>query len=55
MKETIISTFDQRGLDSLLGICMRSDNGTQFISNTVEHLLSTLKIPHERIPPTTLK
>ena len=34
---------------------MRSDNGTQFVCNTVENFLSTMNIPHERIHPSTPK
>jgi len=45
--------FDQRGLENISGVRMRSDNGTQFICNTVENFLSTMNIPHERIHPAT--
>ena len=41
--------FDQRGLDSISGIRMRSDNGAQFICNTVEKSLSMMNIPHDRM------
>ena len=47
--------FDQRGLESISGIRMRSDNGTQFVCNTVENFLSTMNIPHERIHTATPK
>ena len=55
VKETMMIAFDQRGLDSISGIRMRSDNGTQFICNTVENFLSLMNIPHERIHPATPK
>ncbi len=55
VKETMITAFDQRGLDNISGIRMRSDNGTQFICNTVENFLSMMNIPHERIHPATPK
>jgi len=55
VKETMMIAFDQRGLDSISGIRMRSDNGTQFICNIVENFLSTVNIPHERIHPATQK
>ncbi|MEM0135700.1 MAG: integrase core domain-containing protein [Thermoplasmatales archaeon] len=34
---------------------MRSDNGTQFICNSVKRFLSTMNIPHERINPASPK
>ena len=55
VKETMMKAFDKRGLDNISGIRMRSDNGTQFICNTVEKFLSTMNIPHERIHPATPK
>ncbi|MGC8506605.1 MAG: transposase, partial [Thermoplasmata archaeon] len=55
VKETMMIAFDQRGLESISGIRMRSDNGTQFICNTVENFLSMMNIPHERIHPATPK
>jgi len=55
VKETMMTAFDRRGLDRISGIRMRSDNGTQFICNTVENFLSTMNIPHERIHPATPK
>ena len=36
-------------------IRMRSDNGTQFICNTVENFLSMMNIPHGRTHPATPK
>jgi putative transposase len=53
VKDTMMIAFDQRGLDSISGIRMRSGNGTRF--NTVENFLSTMNIPHERIHPATPK
>ena len=55
VKETMTIAFDQRGLENISGIRMRSDNGTQFIYNTVENFLSMMNIPHERIHPATPK
>jgi len=55
VKDTMMIAFDQRGLDSISGIRMRSGNGTRFICNTVENFLSTMNIPHERIHPATPK
>ncbi|QRF76486.1 putative transposase OrfB [Thermoplasmatales archaeon] len=55
VKETMMNAFDQRGLDNISGVRLRSDNGTQFICNTVENFLSTMNIPHERIHPATPK
>ena len=49
VKETMAYAFDQRGLEHISGVRMRSDNGTQFICNTVENFLSMMNIPHERI------
>ena len=55
VKETMMTAFDQRGLENISGIRMRSDNGTQFVCNTVENFLSMMNIPHERIHPATPK
>ncbi len=55
VKETMASAFDRRGLENISGVRMRSDNGTQFICNTVENFLSMMNIPHERIHPATPK
>jgi putative transposase len=55
VKETMASAFDGRGLENISGVRMRSDNGTQFICNTVENFLSMMNIPHERIHPATPK
>jgi len=55
VKDTIMRAFDHRGLDNISGVRMRSDNGTQFICNTVENFLSMMNIPHERIHPATPK
>jgi len=55
VKETMMITFVQRGLESISGIRMRSDNGTQSICNTVENFLSMMNISHERIHPATPK
>ena len=55
VKNTIMEAFEQRGLNNISGIRMRSDNGTQFICNTVENFLSMMNIPHERIHPATPK
>jgi len=55
VKDTMMIAFDQRGLDSISGIRMRSDNGTQLICNTVENFLSMMNIPYERIHPATPK
>jgi putative transposase len=55
VKETMMIAFDQRGLENISGVRMRSDNGTQFICNIVENFLSTMNIPHERIHPATPK
>ena len=55
VKETMMAALDRRGLKNLSGIRMRSDNGTQFICDTVENFLSTMNIPHERIHPATPK
>ena len=49
VKETMMIAFDERVLDNISGIRMRSDNGTQFICNTVEKFISMMNIPHERI------
>jgi len=45
VKETMMIAIDQRGLNSISGIGMRSDNGTQSICNTVENFLSMMDIP----------
>ena len=55
VKETMMNAFDQRGLDNISGVRMRSDIVTQFICNTVENFLSAMNIPHERIHPATPK
>jgi putative transposase len=55
VKETMASAFDRRGLNAISKIRMRSDNGTQFICNTVENFLYMMNIPHERIHPATPK
>ena len=55
VKETMILAFDRRGLENISAVRMRSDNGTQFICNTVENFLSMMNIPHERIHPATPK
>ena len=55
VRETMVSAFDRRGLENISAIRMRSDNGTQFICNTVENFLSMMNIPHERIHPATPK
>ena len=55
VKETMVYAFDQRGLEHVSGVRMRSDNGTQFICNTVKNFLSMMNIPHERIHPATPK
>ncbi|MHB8544960.1 MAG: transposase [Leptospirales bacterium] len=55
VKKTMALAFDQRGLEHISGVRMRSDNGTQFICNTVENFLSMMNIPHERIHPATPK
>ena len=55
VRNTMISAFDNRGLHEISGIRLRSDNGTQFICNTVESFLSMMNIPHERIHPATPK
>jgi putative transposase len=51
----MMTAFDQRDLDSILGIPMRSGNDTQFVCNTLENFLSMMNISHERIHPTTPK
>ena len=55
VKETMMAALDRRGLENISGIRMRSDNGTQFVCNTVENFLSMMNIPHERIHPATPK
>lgn len=55
VKNTMIEAFDKRGINNISGIRMRSDNGTQFISNIVEDFLSMMNIYHERIHPATPK
>jgi len=55
VEDTMMTAFDHRGLDNISGVRMRSDNGTQFICNTVENLLSMMNKPHERIHPATPK
>ena len=55
VKNTMMEAFDKRGLNNISGIRMRSDNGTQFICNTVESFLSMMNIYHERIHPATPK
>jgi putative transposase len=42
VKDTMMIAFDQRGLENISSVRMRSDNGTQFICNTVEEAESTL-------------
>ena len=49
------SAFDRRGLENISAIRMRSDNGTQFICNTLKNFLSMRNIPHERIHPANPK
>ena len=51
----MIEAFDKRGINNLSGIKMRSDNGTQFICNTVENFLSMMNTYHERIHTATPK
>ena len=51
----MMEALDRRGLENISGIRMRSDNGTQFVSNTVENFFSMMNIPHERIHPATPK
>ena len=55
VRETMEFAFDRRGLENISDVRMRSDNGTQFICNTVENFLSMINIPHERIHPATPK
>ena len=55
VKNTMMEAFDKRGINNISGIKMRSDNGTQFICNTVEDFLSMMNIYHERIHPATPK
>ena len=55
VKNTMMDAFSNRGLNNISGIRMRSDNGTQFICNTVESFLSMMNIYHERIHPATPK
>ena len=47
--------FNHMGLDNIFWVRMRSDNGTQFICDTVENFLSMMNIPRERIHPATPK
>lgn len=51
----MMEAFGQRGLNNISGIRMKSENGTQFICNTVENFLSMMNIYHERIHPATPK
>lgn len=51
VKEAMTAALDKRGMENLSRKRMRSDNGTQFICDTVENFLSTMNIPHERIHP----
>ena len=51
----MINAIDQSGIDNILGIRIRSDNGTQSICNTVENFLSMMNTYHERIHPATPK
>ena len=55
VREGMMAALDRRGLENISGTHMRSDNGTQFVCNTVENLLSIINIPHERIHPSTQK
>jgi len=45
VKDTVVIAFDQRGLNSISEIGMRSDNGTQLICNTVENVKEICKSP----------
>ena len=48
-------TFLDRGIERISHVRIRSDNGTQFVSRTVELFLSSSSIDHERIHPATPK
>ncbi len=47
--------FLDRGVREISKVRIRSDNGTQFVSRTVELFLSSLSVPHERIHSATPK
>jgi putative transposase len=55
VKKAIDFAFLDPGIERISHVRIRSDNGTQFVSRTVELFLSSSKIDHERIHPATPK
>ena len=53
VKKIMDFTFLDRGIERISHVRIRSDNGTQFVSRTVELFLSSSNIAHERIHPAT--
>jgi len=49
VKNTMMGALYKRGINNISGIKMRSNDGTQFISNIVESFLSMTNIYHEKI------
>ena len=55
VKKAMDFAFLDRGIERISHVRIRSDNGTQFVSRTVELFLSSSNIAHERIHPATPK
>ena len=55
VKKAMDFAFLDRGIERISHVRIRSDNGTQFVSRTVELFLSSSSIDHERIHPATPK
>ena len=55
VKKAIDFAFLDKGIERISHVRIRSDNGTQFVSRTVDLFLSSSKIDHERIHPATPK
>ena len=53
VKKAMDFAFLDRGIERISHVRIRSDNGTQFVSRTVELFLSSSNIAHERIHPAT--
>ncbi len=51
VKKAMDFAFLDRGIERISHVRIRSDNGTQFVSRTVELFLSSSNIAHERIHP----
>ena len=55
VRKTMVLAFLDIGIEMISRVRIRSDNGTHFVSRTVELFLSSSNIHHERICPATLK